>query len=105
MPERFTLVALLTLEPGAHAEFERFENEAARIMRRHGGRIERRIALSERGAGGPDELHLVTFPDRGSFERYRADEELRALSPLRARAVRETLVWEGTDAEPFGDAR
>jgi hypothetical protein len=110
-----TLVVLLYVHAGREAEYERFETEASRIMGRHGGRIVRRIKLARaRGADAsskgaaensprqPDEVHIVEFADGASFSRYRADPEIRALGDLRAAAIRDTIVWQGSDAVPFG---
>lgn len=105
MTDRLTLVALLYVESERREEYERFEHEAARIMRRHGGRIERRIDLDPSGPGGspdaPDEVHVVTFPDVDRFQAYRSDPDLTALGELRERAIRRTVVWWGADAPPF----
>jgi uncharacterized protein (DUF1330 family) len=91
---RLTMVVLLDVNPGHHDEFERFEQAAARIMGRYGGRIERRLPLERAGdADRPDEVHVVTFPDQASFDRYRQDSELQALAGLRERAIRRTTVW------------
>jgi uncharacterized protein (DUF1330 family) len=92
---RLTIVALLHLHTGKSREFDEFEAQAARIMARHGGRIERRIRLRHSDAAAPDELHVVTFPDEASFESYRDDPETRAAAALRATLVRETVVWLG----------
>jgi hypothetical protein len=98
-----TLIVLLTIDPDRREDFLRFETSAATIMRRYGGRIERRVSFpSGREPPLPDELHVVTFPDRESFDRYRRDSDLEALAALRARAIRETVVWEGLDLPPFG---
>jgi len=95
---RLTLVAALFVHPGREADFERFEAAAAAVMGRHGGRIERRIRIGARtDPGEPDEVHVVTFPDEASFERYGRDPELGALSGLRAAAIRRTIVWRGAD--------
>ena len=100
-----TLVVLISVHPHRRAEFERFEARAAQIMSRHGGRVERRISLSCHGdPSGPDEVHIVAFPDQESFERYRGDPELLALADLREEAIRQTLVWPGRDAPAFGAA-
>jgi hypothetical protein len=109
-----TLVALLYLHLGREAEYERFESEASRIMMRHGGRIVRRIKLSSPSPPGsaenpaspwsapqPDEVHIVEFVDGASFSRYRADPEIRALADLRAAAIRDTIVWQGSEAASF----
>lgn len=102
MSARLTLVVVLHVDAGRENAFERFEMAAAAIMRRHGGVIERRIAV-EPGAGAshPREVHIVTFPDRTAYDRYRADPALQPLAALRADAIRETVVWFGTDRAPF----
>jgi uncharacterized protein (DUF1330 family) len=101
---RLLLVVLLRVHPERQADYERFEASAARVVRRHGGRIERRVVLdpsASAAADPPDEVHVVSFPDRASFDRYRGDPEIAALAALRDRAIRETVVWTGSDADPF----
>jgi hypothetical protein len=46
----------------------------------------------------------VTFPTREAYEAYRADPALTSLAALRARAVLRTVIWEGVDLSPFGNA-
>lgn len=101
MASMLTLVVSLYIHAGREAEFEQFESAAAAIMRRYGGEIERRIRCTPNaGANPPHEVHIVTFPDQQSFAWYRADSGLLALAELRARAIRETVVWPGTDLPP-----
>jgi uncharacterized protein (DUF1330 family) len=99
---RLTLVVALHVHAGREAEFERFEAAASAVMQRHGGAIERRIAID---AGGhpphPHEVHVVTFPDRAAFDRYRADPALEPLAALRESAIRETVMWHGIEQTPF----
>jgi hypothetical protein len=45
MSAPFVLVASLWIRDGRVAEFEAYERKAARIMRRHGGAIERAIRV------------------------------------------------------------
>ena len=102
MSAGLTLVVSLHVHPGREAEFERFETAATAIMRRHGGAIERRVALEPgEGADRPHEVHVVTFPDRAAFDRYRADPDLAPLAALRAQAIRDTVVWFGADRALF----
>lgn len=102
MSERLSLVVVLHVNAGREAEFERFETAAASIMQRHGGAIERRISVDSGGeAAHPAEVHIVTFPDRQAFDRYRNDPDLAPLAALRADAIRETIVWIGADRAPF----
>lgn len=88
-----TLVVILTVRRSALPAFRKYEHLAARIMKVHGGRIERALVID------PDphlatlrELHLVSFPDSAAFEAYRADLRLRDLASLRDRAVAATDV-------------
>ena len=100
MAGHVTLVAVLHVDPDRIEEYERFEREASRIMARHGGRIERRVALEpppESPEDAPHEVHVVTFPSAESFAAYRRDPDTTALSELRARAIRKTVLWHGRD--------
>jgi uncharacterized protein (DUF1330 family) len=78
-------------------EFEEFEARAGEIMKCYGGAIERRIRLSPGDPSQPHEVHIVTFPDRDAFARYRDAPELRALADLRRTAIRDTIVWSGCE--------
>jgi uncharacterized protein (DUF1330 family) len=102
MQQKLTIVAALLIHPGREAEFEQFETAAESIMRRYGGSIERRIGFAASAdPDQPQEVHIVTFPDQPSFERYRADPDLQALAQLRARAIRHTTIWIGNDLSTF----
>ena len=46
MENKLIIVAALFIHPGREAEFEQFETAAESIMRRYGGRIERRIGFA-----------------------------------------------------------
>jgi uncharacterized protein (DUF1330 family) len=104
---KLTIVVSLCINHGCEVEFEHFESAAAQIMRKHGGAIERRIRFATQpehrqpGDGQPDEVHVVTFHDAASFERYRADPDLKPLAALRSRAISFTRVWLGTDLSSF----
>ncbi len=100
MPDKVTIVAALYIHPGREAEFEQFETAAESIMGRYGGRLERRIGFPT-SADQPHEVHIVTFPDQQAFEKYRADADLQALADLRARAIRQTTAWIGSDLGSF----
>src|SRR5579864_7929395 len=102
MPKKITIVAVLFIHPGREAEFEQFETAAESIMQRYGGGLERRISFAaSEDSSHPHEVHIVTFPDRESFERYRTDPELQALADLRAHAIRQTTAWVGSDLSSF----
>jgi uncharacterized protein (DUF1330 family) len=102
MDTKLIIIAALFVNPGCEAEFQQFEASAEEIMRRHGGRIERRIGFPESAdPDHPHELHIVAFPDQQAFDRYRADPDLQALAELRARAIHQTIVWVGKDLPAF----
>lgn len=99
-----TLIALLYVDSERLEEYERFERETSRIMARHGGRIERRVAVEpipDATGDTPHEVHVVTFPSAESFAAYRRDPDTTALSDLRNRAIRKTVLWHGRDLPGF----
>jgi len=96
-----TLVAILTVRRSALEEFRAFEHQAAAVMSRHGGAIERTVVITQ-----PDdtehlrEVHIVTFPDEASLVAYRADVALVPLAPLRAASVTHSEVLVGIWENP-----
>ena len=103
MSKRLTLIAALYLHPGREGEFAKFETAGAEIMRRYGGTIERRIGVAPgSGENLPYEVHILSFPDERSFQEYRTDPDLEALRDLRALAIRETVLWFGTELPAYG---
>jgi len=98
------IVAVFTVRCACADEFRQFETAAARLMARHGGRIERTVVLDPTPADDPErfrELHLVRFRDTAAFQAYRADPELAALAALREFAVVSTEIWTGTDGPTY----
>jgi uncharacterized protein (DUF1330 family) len=105
MSTKITLVVSLYINLARESAFEQFETAAAQIMRRYGGLLERRIAITPAPDNRqPHEVHLVTFPDEKSFEQYRTDPDLQALADLRARAIRQTILWSGLDLPHFDES-
>ena len=93
------LVVQLFIAPGRQRGFDEFEAEAAAIMARHGGSIQRRIALS-RGDDAfdePNEVHIVAFPARTALDSYLEDPALLRLAELRATTILRTVTWFGSD--------
>jgi uncharacterized protein (DUF1330 family) len=79
--------------------FEAFERAAAAIMADYGGRIETVVRC---GPGdGPFETHVVAFPSRDAFEKYREDPRLHALGPERERVIARTEIVLGTLEESY----
>jgi hypothetical protein len=98
------LVVILTVRRDRLDDFRRFESQAAQIMARYGGGIERAIVLDEPPPAEPDairELHLVRFPDVAAFAAYRADPALEALASLRDAGVIRTELWTATDGPAY----
>jgi uncharacterized protein (DUF1330 family) len=100
------IIASLWIVEGQVEAFEAFERRTARILRRHGGRIEHAIR-PVRGASPdadlPFEVHVLRFPDRAAFDAYRSDPELLALAPERAAAIARTSVLIGADGPSYDD--
>lgn len=98
------LVVTLTVRREALVPFRDYEGRAVAIMRRHGGVLERTVFVDD-GPADPlvKEVHLLTFPDRGAFERYRADPDLAAAAPLRAQAVVATELLVGVEGLSYDD--
>jgi uncharacterized protein (DUF1330 family) len=95
-------VVILTVRRDEREAFERFERAAAAIMARHGGAIERTVAaIAAADPAHEREIHLVRFPDEAAFAAYRADPALRALAPLRERAIIATEILAGRDGPRY----
>ena len=88
------LVVTLTIRPGREAEFAAYERQAAAIMARQGGRIERAIRA------GAQEIHIVSFPSEARFDAYRHDPDLPAIAALRESAISHTQIVRGFDVAP-----
>lgn len=103
MSSEVVLVVFVYVNSGMEAEFRRFETEAARVIRKYGGKIERVIRpLDSAGQEPPPhEVHVVTFPSLDRFESYREDPELADLAPLRLSAIARTEITVGRDGEPY----
>jgi uncharacterized protein (DUF1330 family) len=98
------LVVTLTVRPGALDAFRAFERQAARIMARHGGAIERAVYIPPAQPGAPSqEVHLVSFPSPEALAAYRADPALQALASLREAAVLHTEILTGEEGPRYGD--
>jgi hypothetical protein len=93
------VVAILTVVPGQLDAFRRFEEQAARVMARHGGGVERAVFVP---GEPPREVHVLRFPSADAFAAYRADAELVTLASERAACIAATEVLVGEDVRPPG---
>ena len=100
METPFVLVVVLTLPRTKAGLFRDYEQKAARIMARYGGRIEKVMETREETV--LTEIHWVVFPAEESFAAYQKDEELAALQPARMECGVETKVWRGQDRPVYG---
>ena len=103
MPSQILIVAQLFIHPGREGEFRRFETEAVRIMRKHGGCIEKviRPTVAVQQELLPYEVHLLSFPSMEQFAAYKADADLAKLADLRQSAIARTEVLIGEEGEPY----
>jgi uncharacterized protein (DUF1330 family) len=97
------VVASLWIREGRVAEFEAYERNASRIMKRYGGFVERAVRLEDgTPSDQPFEVHFVSFPSRAMFDAYRADEELKALSHEREAVITKSTMVVGTSGPVYG---
>jgi uncharacterized protein (DUF1330 family) len=90
------LVATLTVKPGKLEQFRDYEGRAARLMERHGGRIERTVALWENNEDDfYREIHVVFFPTPEALAAYREDPDFLALGELRESCIAATTIKSG----------
>lgn len=99
---RHALVVSLWIHPGQEAAFEAFERDAARVMAKHGGRIDQAVRIAQGRAGdAPFEVHCVSFPDQAAAEAYAADPEMPAMLLRRAAIIARTERLVGKMAAPY----
>jgi uncharacterized protein (DUF1330 family) len=97
-----TMVVTLTVRIEAIESFRAYERAAARAMARYGGAIERAVVIPATNGGTSfKEIHIVTFPDEAAFNAYQGDEEMAALSHLRAGSVIGTEIMFGEDGPDY----
>jgi hypothetical protein len=103
MDSTVVLVVSLFIHPGREIEFRQFETEAAHIMKKYEGKIERviRPTVSGQRNSAPHEIHIVSFPSMAQFDAYRGDTELARLAPLRQVALARTEVIIGEEGEAY----
>lgn len=100
MPDRFVRIVSLWIHPGQEAAFEAYERAAARIMAKHGGRID--LAMRpESVPGAPFEVHVVSFPDREAASGYARDPETLVLREGRESIISRTDIVDGVEAGPY----
>ena len=96
------LLATLTVHPDRVEAYKDYERLAARIMAKHGGRIERVVEL----APDPEdqfyrETHLVTFPDKNALTAYRNNPDFMALASRRESCILATAIRYGEEGAGY----
>jgi antibiotic biosynthesis monooxygenase (ABM) superfamily enzyme len=97
------LVAVITIRAAELEAFRAFEWHAARVMAKHGGRIERTVVIPGDGET-LREVHVVRFPDDAALAAYRADADLGPAMDLRERSVVATELLMGEDGPDYSAA-
>ena len=101
-PNRLLIVAILTIHSGADDSLREYETEAARIMAKYGGVIERTMVVEPPAAEERmREVHLLSFPNHDAFARYRADADLSALAGLRLSCIAHTEILFGREGPNY----
>lgn len=96
------MVVTLTVRRDALDSFRTFEHEAARIMQKHGGALERAVVLRTKPEEPHKEVHVVSFPSADAYEAYRVSPELAAFMHLREVSVTKTEIAMGDPGPVYG---
>jgi hypothetical protein len=91
-----TYVMKARIPAGGREAFARYEDSVIPLIAEHGGALARRL----RGDSGRIEVHVVDFPGRDAFERFRADQRRLAAAPLLEQSGASIEVFELTDVAP-----
>ena len=64
-------MAVLDVPPEAVAAFRRYEDQVLALLRRHDGRLERRLRTPD----GTTEIHVLAFASESGYRGYLSDPE------------------------------
>jgi uncharacterized protein (DUF1330 family) len=96
------LVVILTVRRAAVDKFRAFEEQAAAVMARYGGAIERTVVITPEADGEfIKEVHIVTFPSEEAFLAYQQDETLKKVAHLRQASVVQSEILVGEDGPNY----
>lgn len=101
------LVISLWLKSENVADFEAYERQAARVLERHGGCIERAVRVIKQSdeTDAPFEIHVVSFPNEQKFADYLADAETRQLADWRDRIIARTEILCGCEVNFYHESK
>ena len=100
---RFILIVSLWLKSGKISDFEAYERRAARILKKHGGRIERAVRVKKRSSetDAPFEIHVVSFPNERNFAKYQTDAETLEIAASRNDSIARTEIISGFETYDY----
>ncbi len=87
------VVVELMIREGKFAEFQEFEALALRLMSEFGGKL--LYAFEPEDTDHDAEVHVLEFPDKLSFEKYRNDPRTRDVATDRDRVIENTRILRG----------
>lgn len=87
------VVAELTIRADRYEDFQEFEARALRLMSEFGGKL--LFAFRPDDADGDVEVHVLEFPDKLSFEKYRNDPRTASMAAIRDRVIESTRITRG----------
>ena len=96
------VVAILRVRQSFVQQFREYERRVVRIMRNHGGEMERTVIVPAGEDETFREIHVMRFPDQDSFGAYQGDPARRALEATRVAAIVETEIFFGEDGPVYG---
>ncbi|MBV9467726.1 MAG: hypothetical protein JO316_21690 [Abitibacteriaceae bacterium] len=98
---KFILCVSLWIRNDDITAFESVERQAAQLMAKYGGRIERAIRVTSEpdDFDAPFEVHIVSFPDQNRFDLYRQDPKTQDFSRERDKVIAKTTVIQGYDID------
>jgi hypothetical protein len=96
------IVAKLVVRRAKLDAFEEFETSAYRVIRQHGGSLEKSVRIDDGKSETLAEVHLVRFRDAAGFQAYRASTALAAVRHLRDASVVETELLIGEEGPDYG---
>jgi uncharacterized protein (DUF1330 family) len=96
------LVVLLTVKPSELEKFRAYEHQAALVMAKHGGSIEKVVEIPVESDLDPHrEVHIVSFPDEASYQAYSIDPDMAAWRAFRDASVIKTEILKGNEGPDY----
>lgn len=90
------LVVLLSVRPSEIEKFRAYEHQAALVMAKHGGAIEKVVEIPVENDNDPHrEVHIVSFPDESAYQAYTVDPDMANWRSLRDDSVIKTEILKG----------